>query len=324
MVEFDFKFVPCYKPIRAWIRSRSDGKHSVSFSPQKGWEAAGVPCQKCIGCRLRKAQDWSNRIQHEKQSHDLSVFLTLTYDNQHLPADGLLDHEHFKAFMKRLRRTMEYDHYKATGNKDYPKIKYFMCGEYGDTTRRAHYHAIILGVDFPDKKFHSKTKSGHDQYTSKKLDALWGMGFVTIGSVTHESAGYTARYVMKKQYEEAQHEKVLAKIKIKDGCSDTQLPPKKALPYMVCSKGFGRAFYEEYGEQIHNRDSVINAKGRENPVPVFYDKILLERDPLKMAHIKKVRKEKALNSYKDNTLERLEVRGKVKARQIESLKRDAV
>lgn len=257
---------------------------------------------------------------HEKQYHDLGVFLTLTYDNEHLPKNNVLDHSHFQGFMKRLRAAMQYQHKLENPDcTDYPKIKYFMCGEFGDKTNRPHYHAIILGVDFPDKKKHSQGKSGIWQYTSKKLDAMWGYGFVTIGSVTHESAGYTARYIMKKQqYQEIEN----AKKQSAKSPVPTASTLVRTVPYMACSKGFGQAWYEEYGEQAHARDSVICAKGKERKVPRYYDRLLQASDPEKLARIKEERKRRALEKVEDNTPERLAVREQVKLAQIKSLKRN--
>lgn len=310
----------CYAPIQAWLKPTPTGKKSVSFKPVLGYEAARLPCMKCIGCKLKKSQEWSNRIAHEKYFYELSVFLTLTYNNQNLPKNNHLVHEHFQLFIKRLRRKMEYDHKKQNPDcTEYPKIKYYMCGEYGDQSGRAHYHAIILGVDFPDKKKHSQGKSGIWQYVSKTLDDLWGMGFCTIGSVTQESAAYTARYIMKKQYEEQKNAALHARKSITAQKKQADTPPA---PYMVCSKGFGKRFYEKYGDQIHARDSVINHKGKENPVPRYYDNLLAVRDPQKLADLKEIRKAKALNNYLDNSPERLAVRGEVKKAQIKSLKRN--
>lgn len=88
--------------------------------------------------------------------------------------------------MKRLR--------KNTGCP----IRYFVCGEYGDTNGRPHYHAIIFGYDWPDKRRHSSGSRGDALYTSKKLDEQWSHGACYIGNVSPDSCGYVARYVMKK------------------------------------------------------------------------------------------------------------------------------
>lgn len=43
-----------------------------------------VPCQKCDGCLLHKANQWSRRISNECD-HSVPVFFTLTYNNKYLP-----------------------------------------------------------------------------------------------------------------------------------------------------------------------------------------------------------------------------------------------
>jgi hypothetical protein len=55
-------------------------------------------------------------------------------NNGVVPEDGSLNVAHFQKFMKRLR-----DRIKPL------KIRFFHCGEYGDKTRRPHYHALIFG-----------------------------------------------------------------------------------------------------------------------------------------------------------------------------------
>ena len=66
-----------------------------------------VPCGKCYACRERKASDWAIRMYHEAQMHHASTFITLTYDNEHLPENGTLKIEHFQKFMKRFRKSIQ-------------------------------------------------------------------------------------------------------------------------------------------------------------------------------------------------------------------------
>ena len=44
-----------------------------------------VPCGKCYVCRRMRSKTWSVRLLHESSEHSANVFLTLTYDDEHLP-----------------------------------------------------------------------------------------------------------------------------------------------------------------------------------------------------------------------------------------------
>ena len=44
-----------------------------------------VPCNKCDGCLLHKANLWSQRLSFEIDSNPFSIFFTLTYSNKYLP-----------------------------------------------------------------------------------------------------------------------------------------------------------------------------------------------------------------------------------------------
>lgn len=141
------------------------------------------------------------RCHHEAQLHDDNCFATLTYDDDHLPEFGSLstqssdpkihpwqkpeDRQHLQKFTKRLR--------KHVGHK----IKIFGCGEYGDTTDRAHYHLCIFGYDFNDK-IEYKRDEENILYLSETLQRLWGMGNTSVGSLTFNSAAYCASYILKK------------------------------------------------------------------------------------------------------------------------------
>lgn len=244
---------------------------------------------------------------HEAHEHELNTFITLTYNDHFLPKDGSLVKKHFQDFMKRLRRYHEY-------NGGTP-IKYYMCGEYGGKTQRPHYHAIIFGLDFADKRKHSTSKRGDTLYTSAKLAELWGLGHCLIGSVSHQSAGYVARYCLKKVNGDAalDHYKIVNPV--------TGEITQKQKEYLAASQGLGLAHFEKHQAQMFLRDSCI-INGKETPVPKYYDRKLGQINPDALEQVKLKRKIKALLRKDDNTPERLEVRKIVKTAQVNLLKRE--
>jgi hypothetical protein len=176
--------MPCFKPLTAYRAESGE----VEFKESKGARPMQLPCGQCIGCRLDKSRTWATRIVHEASLYgDNNCFITLTYNPENLPPDCGLIKSDFQKFMKRLRR--------AYPNK---KIKFYHCGEYGDRTNRPHYHAILFNHNFDDWVYLFDSPSGEPIFTSPQLEKIWGLGFVTVGTVTFESAAYVARYVMKK------------------------------------------------------------------------------------------------------------------------------
>jgi hypothetical protein len=133
--------MPCYFPITAW-RSKDGkneaGKWPVVFKPTAGYldKELKLPCGRCIGCRLERSRQWAVRCVHEASLHEKNCFITLTYSPENLPKDGSLDVSHFQKFMKRFRKRFG------------PGIRFFHCGEYGESLSRPHYHACIFGFDF--------------------------------------------------------------------------------------------------------------------------------------------------------------------------------
>lgn len=94
-----------------------------------------VPCGKCELCREKQVQQWCTRAMLESEGYnDYPMFVTLTYDEAHLPEDGLSE-ESVTLFVKRLR--------KFLGKE---RIKYMVCGEYGSKHGRPHYHFMFFGI----------------------------------------------------------------------------------------------------------------------------------------------------------------------------------
>lgn len=145
-----------------------------------------VPCGRCIGCRLDYSRMWAIRCVLELSECDCSSFVTLTYDDEHLPPGSKVSKPTLQKFLKRLRKLV------------YPKeVRYFACGEYGSRTLRPHYHLIIFGHDFPDR-YKWSSKNGNAYYRSPSLEKLWPFGQSLVGDVSFNSCAYVARYVMKK------------------------------------------------------------------------------------------------------------------------------
>lgn len=145
-----------------------------------------VACGQCRGCRLERSRQWAVRCVHEASLHERNAYITLTYDDEHLPANASLFYRDFQLFMKKLRRTRK-------------EVRFFCAGEYGEDTFRPHYHACLFNVGFDDGvKFKKSAGGDFWLYQSAVLDDLWKKGFASFGEVSFESAAYVARYVMKK------------------------------------------------------------------------------------------------------------------------------
>lgn len=290
--------MPCYFP-RTGYRSKKvneSGKRSIVFNPRDGFMdmVVTVPCGQCIGCRLEKSRQWAIRISHEASLYDDNCFLTLTYDNENLPANGSLVKKHFTLFIKRLRRK-----YKDK------KIRYFMCGEYGDKLGRPHYHVILFNHDFKDKEYLSG-KNPQTLYTSEELSRMWSdaktnrsRGFCTIGNVTFESAGYVARYCTKKVTgrNKADHYQQINEV---DGEIVYKVPE---YAQMSRKPAIGKEWFDKYYLDIYRHD-VMNVRCREMRPPKFYDKEFEKLDPKRFAILKKQRLDKAIDNP-ENDYQRL-------------------
>ncbi len=254
--------MPCYSPLegfRGRMRSAS-GKRPIVFSAAEGYVdmPVKVPCGQCVGCRLERSRQWAIRIMHEASLSEENCFVTLTYDDKHLPRGGSLDvgpKGAFTKFMKRLRRRF-----------DGKRVRYFHCGEYGDRNGRPHYHACLFGLDFGDDRYLYKMSKGHRLFRSPSLEKCWTLGQSDIGSLTFESAAYVARYVMKKVNgagASAHYERI-------DASSGElfELAPEYAT--MSRRPGIGSDWIDKFGEETYRDDTVV-MRGRAMRPPKFYD-----------------------------------------------------
>lgn len=301
----------CYKPIQAY---RSPKGHLV-FSTKEGFIGNPIPiaCGQCIGCRLERSRVWAMRCMHEAQLHDSSWFLTLTYNNENLPLCNSLCKRHLRNFWKGLRK-------KHSG------IRYYACGEYGDESGRAHYHAIVFGLEVPDRKLHC-ISDGNNIYVSEEIEKIWNKGFVILGSVSFESCGYVARYVMKKQTG-----KGLKKYYVqKDEDGNPVGIREKEFNTMSRRPGIGKEFYEKFKKDIYQEGTdgrIIIRGGISSNSPRYYDNFFKHEKKYvgkpvpfpfeyindeKFNSIQQKRKEEAEKTkfHEDNSPDRLEQRKRV-------------
>ena len=261
-----------------------------------------VPCGQCIGCRLARSQEWAVRCVHEAQLHDENCFVTLTYDDSELPQFGELRKDHFQCFMKRLRKSIS------------PKrVRFFHCGEYGETNQRPHYHALLFGYAPNDREVHSE-RDGVVLYTSTKLAALWGKGFVTIGEVTFESAAYVARYTMKKLNGERYFAPLI------DFSTGEIFELENVYATMSRNPGIGNSWFKDFKSDVFPDDFVV-LNGRRYRPPRYYGKLLEATHSEEYEEMKQRRQQVAKERAEDNTTERLVVREEVQHAKVNKLVR---
>lgn len=206
------------------------------------------PCGKCVGCRMADAKEWKIRNCLEMTYHQFVYFVTLTFDDPHLPE--ILDKPvfvyAFQRFMKRWRF--------AIGEK----CMYFGCFEFGEHTMRPHFH-LILYSRIPDLR-----PVGVNKFDSKMLRDAWMYGNILIEMVTPGSISYVCGYVEKK-------------------AKDVDNKKYPFPPFRLASKrpAIGFRYLEEhrllFGQDSHVYGNFSDSAGHNHaPIPVSFKRKLKE------------------------------------------------
>lgn len=287
----------CYYPLDGW-RSRSTteaGKRKIVFDKSMGYEdqPVQVPCSKCIGCRIDKSREWAVRCYHEIKMHKSNVFLTLTYRDEDLPEKWSLQKDDLKKFRRRMK------HHAKTNDTNY---MFFACGEYSPEKKRPHYHMIIFGYWPDDAKYLKKTQRGDKLYTSEEIDKLWKHGDVYVGEANEKSAGYVARYLVKKQYIGEKRE-VTRKVYDWLGIEEEFLS-------MTTQPPIGKKYWQKYRSEGRFKHDFIIVEGKKRKPPRMYDK-LEEQESIKHYRRMKGKRIREAKEVNDNTLDRLRVKEEI-------------
>jgi len=208
--------------------------------PTKDWVPYFyVPCGKCPVCLQNKANEWAFRLKQELFVSKTSYFITLTYDDEHLPRDDNGNPCFSKTHLQKMLKLLRYYNKKTTD----AKIKYFINSEYGSKYCRPHYHCIIFNIaDSIDK----------DELFSK----IWPYGYVNFGTCNSKSIAYTTKYALKGTI-------------IKDG---------RMLPIKLQSKSLGISYIKEKGN-FNKQNNAFYALDKQTKInlPRYYrEKIFTE------------------------------------------------
>lgn len=299
----------CFTPMKAYAGAQKSeaGKRPVIFSGTKAFGAVSLtqpllytlPCGGCLGCRMDRATAWAIRCTHEAKMNAFgegggSAFITLTISPDKLLCHNSVMKRSLQKFWKRLR--------KAIG----VPIRYLDCGEYGDRRGRAHYHAVVFGFSFPDRKADAgKTRAGHQLYSSEVLSKAWPFGRAVIGNVTFQSARYVASYVTKKVGGE-NAEAHYTRVSPVDGEYYTVSPEFAS---MSLKPGIGESWFSKFHGDVYPSDFCIVDGERRKP-PRYYDKLYLAKfgeDAFKALKLDRVKRALVLGD-ENRTPERMATR----------------
>lgn len=141
-------------------------------------------CGQCKPCLINRRRTWTHRLMLEAFTHEENAFVTLTYEKE--PEGATLVPSDVQEWLKRLR-------FRIAPRR----VRYYLAGEYGETTERPHYHVALFG--YPTC---SRGRTEHRLSTCcepcNTIKTTWGHGGVDLGELELKSAQYIAGYVTKK------------------------------------------------------------------------------------------------------------------------------
>lgn len=110
-----------------------------------------VPCGKCSVCIKSKITSYLQRVQFSLEDSQVrALFVTLTYNNAHLPEYGHVCKRDVQLFKKRLKRNLDIfaKSQWLEDRKPSKDLKFLIVSEYGSKDGRPHYHCIITGMPY--------------------------------------------------------------------------------------------------------------------------------------------------------------------------------
>lgn len=212
-------------------------------------EGIPAPCGSCPPCRVSRARIWTHRILLESACHSNNAFVTLTYEDSKLPAEGLLNKEHIQTFLRNLR----YD-----CGKEF-KIRYFVAGEYGEEKGRPHYHCVLFGFPACENGI-TDHRLARCCSPCETLAKNWGNGSVDVSELNVKTASYVAGYVNKK---------------LTGDDSSWKKKQERQFRMMSLKPGIGSSFMEHIRDRIFTLESLPDILKKDVPNALRHSKNLL-------------------------------------------------
>ena len=218
------------------------------------------PCRYCLGCAYQQRalmtllfkMQWSQALVRGEPSS----FITLTYNDEHLPPSGLA-YRDIQQFMHSFKRMLRREGH--TG-----EIGYIYAGEEGLLNKRPHFHICLIGVSPLDVDYVCHRVGKYD--SSPSVDRIWRKGFNTTTEASVHTICYTAGYTCKKLItcQNTDFRKVVHKA--------VEQRRRKAGFQSLYSAGSDRAFYKAIanGKTVEEFVAEENAKMRAK-VPEFIE-----------------------------------------------------
>lgn len=243
-----------------------------------------LPCGKCPECQKDYYTQWATRGSRELQRWPISLFITLTYDDDHLPEDRSLNKKHVQDFIKRVKK-------HAQSTKENP-VRQIYCGEYGTQTSRPHYHVILFNFDLEDKKPFRRTDQGDTIYHSQVLRNLWPFGNSEFGIAKPGAIAYLFKYILKKKTRKEKKNPLELLI------GDTTYEVEHE--FIEASRNPGIGAHMRQSNSI--KKGYLSVNGVRTKLPKYYQNFLQTHDPDTYEKLKDARFEVMINKPKETTL----------------------
>lgn len=258
-----------------------------------------VPCGHCSECVNAQRMEWQSRLYYEHlgaQSTGFTLFFTLTYAPGKVPKLYLkeskqyykdskgrvvycFDESHIPAFMKRIRRSIDYDNLPID-------IRFFVCSEYGDSpddsyiddsghrrefSHRPHYHGLFFVRSTDGSKLDIEKTS---EYLRALIAEKWSYGRKTFtfggdcmyslpaGVVSAAGPiGYCAKYLNKDLASDSYYQECLKDLETRLNSDAIKEIRKKIQPRHYQSQGLGRCCLDMLSPETLDTGLI--------PVPVY-------------------------------------------------------